>query len=136
VERLWQLLGGRTVLVSAEEHDRSLALTGHLPRIAAAAVARMAEEVVRPGGAGEHLAGGDLLEVTRLLANPPEGCDQALALNADRVAPHLREMAAELTAVAEKLEAAARAGADHDDDNGLAAWLETASRFRRRLEGE
>jgi prephenate dehydrogenase len=140
IERLWQLLGGRPVLVSAEQHDRCLALIGHLPVVTAAAMVRLAEPALRPGAGGEHLVGADYRDTTRVAAGAPEIWSEILARNADFIVPGLRQLAADLTVVAGHLEAAAGgdvaaadARAPHHD---LTAWLETAARLRHRLEGE
>ena len=53
LEEFWQSLGSVVVQMSPEEHDRALAMTSHLPHVAAAALAHdRAGEIFPPGGHG------------------------------------------------------------------------------------
>lgn len=140
VERLWQLLGGRTVIVSAEEHDRCVALTSHLPVVTAAALARVGQPALQPGSAGEHLVDSGLLATGRGVAAAPKLWAEILARNADRIAPGLRHLVDDLTVVAANLEALSgqetTVAGGGPSQQELATWLENAVGIRRRLEGE
>ncbi len=62
VAHFWQALGSVVVRMSPEEHDRALAITSHLPHVAAAALATTVPEHLF------RLAGAGLLDTSRLAA--------------------------------------------------------------------
>jgi prephenate dehydrogenase len=61
----WQALGARVKVMAPEEHDRALALTSHLPHLAAAALAG-----ILPAGLHELTATG-FRDTTRVAAGDP-----------------------------------------------------------------
>lgn len=81
VERFWQSLGARTLRMSADEHDRSLARTSHLPHaVAAALVASLGQRDFPFAATGfrdtTRVASGDPeLWTAILLANAPAALD-------------------------------------------------------------
>ena len=72
LESFWQGLGSVVVQMSAEEHDRALAVTSHLPHMAAAALANTVPENYF------RLAGSGLLDSARLASGDPEIWQQIL----------------------------------------------------------
>ncbi len=100
VEQLVVTLGARPIRMSAEDHDRAVALVSHSPRLAASALTVLAAReraLVAAGPAFERLlrgAGGDA-RVWR----------DVLESNADEVARSLRAVMAQLEACAAELEA-------------------------------
>ena len=50
LEAFWSSLGSMVVQMSAQEHDKALALTSHLPHVAAAALATLVPEKLFPLG--------------------------------------------------------------------------------------
>lgn len=97
LEHFWQALGSVVVRMSAEEHDRALALTSHLPHIAAAALAATVPEHLF------RLAGTGLLDTSRLAAGDVELWKQILMLNRDNVVSALEHYGAQLRAVHQAL---------------------------------
>jgi len=92
MEEFWQDLGSMVVQMSAEEHDRALAVTSHLPHLAAAALsATIPERLFRLTGTG-------LRDTTRLASSDPELRLQILAANRDYVLSALEQYGAKLTA--------------------------------------
>jgi prephenate dehydrogenase len=65
VRAFWEALGARVEVMGAEEHDRALALTSHLPHLAAAALA----DVVPPDLLGLTATG--FHDTTRLASGDP-----------------------------------------------------------------
>ncbi|MEN1678741.1 MAG: prephenate dehydrogenase/arogenate dehydrogenase family protein [Planctomycetota bacterium] len=63
--RFWRSLGGETLSLSPAEHDRLLALTSHLPHVAAAALAGVTPAEALP------LTGGGWQDTTRVAAGDP-----------------------------------------------------------------
>lgn len=87
-------LGARPVLVSAEEHDRVLALTSHLPYVLAVALTEVAQET---GGAtatalAPFVAGG-FRDATRLALQDPSMSLDMTATNATELGKVLAKVA-------------------------------------------
>ena len=96
------LAGGAPVQLAPDSHDAAVALISHLPQVAASALAAQL-----PSGPPEAvaLAGPGLQDSTRIAASDPALWREVLGLNAAVVAPLVRGLAADLSAVAEALEA-------------------------------
>lgn len=117
VGTLWAALGARPVVVSAEEHDRVVAVTNHVPYLAAIALARVADAI--PGA--ERMVGRGMEEALRLAGSAPEALATAVAENsfAPAVARVLADELRRLADLAESdpgafVEAAAEARAARD----------------------
>ena len=96
LEEFWQSLGSVVVKLTPEEHDTALALTSHLPHVAAAALAlAVPEKYFRLTGAG-------LLDATRVAASDPELWRQILSLNRDNVLAALEQFGAKLSCAARR----------------------------------
>jgi prephenate dehydrogenase len=65
-EYFWTLLGSRVGFMSPDEHDRTVALTSHLPHVVAAALAGMLDP------AQNGFAASGFRDTTRLAAGDPE----------------------------------------------------------------
>jgi prephenate dehydrogenase len=91
-------IGARPVVTGAEEHDRRVAFTSHLPQLASTALAAML-------GAQEHLerleeiAGPGLRDMTRLALSPFEIWQDILETNSEAVRAALDAYIRELEAV-------------------------------------
>jgi prephenate dehydrogenase len=131
-EALWLVLGAVPVALSAEEHDRRLALTGHLPFVTAAALAGLAAHSIAPESHADFLLGPTFLDATRAAGGPAPRWSAIVAANGDQVAAAARALARSLGVVADLLDSdpATPAGARQ---NALAAWAEPGAAFRRRL---
>ncbi|MEE8451376.1 MAG: prephenate dehydrogenase [Thermoguttaceae bacterium] len=93
VEEFWEALGSVVIKMSAEEHDQSLALTSHLPHLAASALATtVPERLFRLSGAG-------LLDTTRLAAGNATLWRQIIMLNRDNALAALEQYGAKLSAL-------------------------------------
>jgi len=93
LERFWEGLGSVVVQMSAEEHDRAVAMTSHLPHVVAAALAAAVPENLF------RLSGTGILDSTRLAAGDPVLWGQILALNRQHVLSALEKYGAELAAL-------------------------------------
>lgn len=117
---LWSSVGGRTAEMSADEHDRLLAWTSHLPQAVASAVgAALAEQ----GIARAQLGPGGR-DVTRLAASSPDLWRDILADNAANVAAALAAVERHLAALREAVEAG--------DVEKIRAWLEAGRAWSER----
>jgi prephenate dehydrogenase len=92
--------GARVLLMTADEHDDALALTSHLPQIAASALASLLgtadEYVLRTAGAG-------LRDMTRVAASDSRLWTEIAAANAGPLAAALDAFSARLTGVSAAL---------------------------------
>ena len=110
--------GAEPVVMTADEHDRAVALVSHLPQVAASAVAA---RLLAGGGGSPGLAGPGLQDTTRIAGSDPAMWVQVLRGNAPYVAPLVRALAADLTALAAALEDVAAGGSDSDASAPLSA---------------
>ncbi|MEW9531404.1 prephenate dehydrogenase [Microbispora sp. NPDC049125] len=100
VVELIGMCGGNPVRVSAQEHDRAVAIVSHAPHVTAAAVAaRLAEASETALG----LSGQGVRDVTRIAASDPALWMGILSGNAIPVAEVIEAVVADLSAVARSL---------------------------------
>ncbi len=118
---LWRDLGARPIVLDAEEHDRIVAGTSHLPYLAAIALVRLLAEEEAP----ERLAGRGLVDATRHAGFDPDVMASVAAGN-----PALPTLARQL---AEQL--SSLADLSQSDPAGLAAVARDARQQRDRLVG-
>ena len=117
---LWTSVGGTLVEMDADEHDRLLAWTSHLPQVVSSALAAalaergIARSALGPGGR----------DVTRLAASSPKMWRDILADNAGAVAEAIGAVERQLAAV--------RAAIESGDAGGIRAWLEGGSAWGAR----
>jgi prephenate dehydrogenase len=100
VEELLQLVGAKSVHLSLEAHDRAVAYTSHAPQLVASALSVLAKR------AGALPAAGPAYRATTRSAGGAELMwHDIFAANADELSVVLRQLASELEAVAQGLEA-------------------------------
>lgn len=80
--------GARAVRVSAEEHDRAVALTSHLPQVLSTALAA----VIGERGGLERFAGSGLKTFLRLAESDAAVWMPVLTANRENITPHLDEL--------------------------------------------
>ncbi len=97
--RLWEGLGSKVVEMTPERHDELLALSSHVPHIAAAAVAATTPEEALP------LTATGWADTTRVAAGSPPLWRDILLANPQPIAGALRRLGQELEAYAAALEA-------------------------------
>ena len=85
VTAFWQSLGSIVHRLDVESHDRALAMTSHLPHVAAAALASLLTEDLRP------LAATGFRDTTRVAAGDPDLWVSILLSNAGAIAGSLDE---------------------------------------------
>ena len=108
VTELARACGAQPVTMSAEEHDRYVALVSHVPHIVAAAMSARLEHAPP---AALAIAGQGLRDITRIAASDVALWTQILAANAGHAREVLAAMAQELATAATAL-AGAAAGDD------------------------
>lgn len=105
VRELAEECGAEPLVMTPEEHDRAVAISSHLPQVAASALAARLldadDESVRVSGPG-------LQDTTRIAASEPDLWTDVLTANAAQVAPIVALLAADLRRTAEALATLAR----------------------------
>ncbi|MBN9120606.1 MAG: prephenate dehydrogenase/arogenate dehydrogenase family protein [Planctomycetes bacterium] len=119
VGRFWEALGSRVVLMNADEHDKVLAVTSHLPHAVASAVAGSTPKEWL------NLTAGGFRDVTRIAAGDPQLWAAIFEANRDATLAALDYFAARLSAFRTMLEAGDRAG--------LVQWLTEGKQVRDAL---
>ncbi|MFM8272017.1 MAG: prephenate dehydrogenase [Gemmata sp.] len=119
VGRFWEALGSRVTLMNADEHDRVLAVTSHLPHaVASAAAGATPEEWLR-------LSAGGFRDVTRIAAGDPALWAAIFLANRDAVLAAVDSFSERLSAFRTLLDAGDRAG--------LMQWLTEGKQVRDAL---
>jgi prephenate dehydrogenase len=123
VAAFWrEVVGARTVEIEAGEHDAAVALSSHLPQVAASLLANFlatrlpADAALGPGAR----------DTTRLAGSSPALWTEILLLNRDRILEALRNVEEPLG----ELERALEVG----DARALEAWLGRAAAWRRGID--
>ena len=119
VGRFWEALGSRVVLMSAEEHDKALAVTSHLPHAVASAVACATDPALLP------LTAGGFRDVTRVAAGDPRLWAAIFEANRAATLAALAAFTDELEQFRTRLAAGDRAGVE--------AWLTEGKQVRDAL---
>jgi cyclohexadieny/prephenate dehydrogenase len=122
VERIvqfWQSLGSTVVKMSAEDHDRALAVTSHLPHAVAAAVAGATSFDLL------SLTASGFRDVTRIAAGDPRMWAEIFLANREAVLPALSAFANRLSEFQKLIESG--------DGAGLVRWLSEAKQVRDAL---
>jgi prephenate dehydrogenase len=117
---LWTGVGGVVTEIDADEHDRRLAWTSHLPQVVSSALAAALAE---QGIARRDLGPGGR-DVTRLAASSPEMWRDILADNAAAVAEAVHAVEGRLAAL--------RIAIESGDAEGISAWLTDANAWGAR----
>lgn len=128
VEALVGALGGRSIRVEAEVHDRALAETSHLPWLVAAALARRARKAPFDPAA---LSGPGLRDSTRLAGSSPDLVSGFVRTNWR----HLRAAAAGFQRELELLVTAIEDALEGEDPRALAALVEDVRAARAAIGG-
>lgn len=113
---LWTDLGARVLRMTAEEHDRALAATSHLPHLVAAALAAATPDELL------DLTAGGWADSTRIAAGDPELWRQIFASNRGPLRAALARFEDRLAALRESIE--------RPDDRALLEILATAKERR------
>ena len=96
----WDSLGARVEVMDAEEHDREVALTSHLPQTLATALANALRSAAVPR---ERLGPGGR-DMTRLAASSPHVWSDILLTNADHLQQPIADVIAGLQEISVALE--------------------------------
>lgn len=118
VEAVIRLLGASPVNLSADDHDRAVALVSHAPQLVSTLMARRLS-----GAANEdiELAGQGVRDVTRIAASDPDLWVQILGANASAVRSVLADLAADLQRLLHALDDVEAPGARRELAETLAA---------------
>ena len=92
LESFWQRQGSIVIRLAPQDHDRGLAVTSHVPHVAAAALANALPESLF------RLAGSGIIDSTRLAAGDPSLWRQILIQNRGNVLNALEQYGGQLSA--------------------------------------
>ena len=129
IEDLVLDLGAVPVIMTAEQHDSSVALVSHVPQVIASLLAR---RLISGTESALSLSGQGLRDTSRIASSDPELWVQILGANADAVVEVLRDFRADLDQAIEVLGAPAVPGARR----GLAELLAGGNRGVARIPGK
>jgi prephenate dehydrogenase len=96
-----EAMGARAFPIDADSHDRTLALTSHLPQVVVSALAALLSE----RAVTADLAGSGLASTLRLAGSPWEIWEPILKANGTAIGAALRELAGRLEGLADDVEA-------------------------------
>lgn len=122
VVEFWRALGSRVIQMNAAEHDSALALTSHLPHVAAAALASLLQPDQR------ELAASGFRDTTRIAAGDADLWVPILLANAEPVLKQLTAFSQVLGEFSSALHSR--------DERSLRHWLETGRLNRQALDAE
>ncbi len=118
-------LGAEVIVLSAEDHDRLVAVVSHVPHLVAATLMNAAAAGAEQDGALLRLAAGGFRDMTRVAAGHPGIWPDICAENAGPIVGALDALLGELALMRDRV-----AGQDRD---GLLGVLQHASAARRNL---
>jgi len=101
VEKLALDLGATTIRLSAEEHDRAVALISHTPQVVSSL---LASRLADADDFDLALAGQGVRDTTRIAASDPKLWLQILSMNSHQLLPVLKDFQGELADVVSALE--------------------------------
>ena len=103
---LWliETLGASPVAMSAQRHDRAVALVSHLPQVTASL---LAAQLLNAESELLDLAGAGLRDTTRIAASSPALWDEILSSNSSELLPLLINLQSDLGAFIARLDASA-----------------------------
>lgn len=125
LQRILAEIGARPQAIDAEEHDRAMATTSHLPHVIANVLAREVEQTLGEGGERLPEVGPSLRDATRVAGANPAIWEDIFLANRAAVADAAAAAAASLSEAAEVL----RSGSAED----VSAWHGAAGQARSRL---
>ena len=125
LQRLLADLGARPQAIDADEHDRMMATTSHLPHLVANVLAQQAASGLTGGEDRLPEVGPSLRDATRVAGANPEIWHDIFLANRDPLAEAADDASRRLAEAA----ALIRSG----DPRALASWHEQAAEARRRL---
>jgi len=124
-QSLAQRIGARPLIVEAEQHDRLLATTSHLPYLLAVTLMRVANERAQTDTELFTLAASGFRDTSRLAASDPTMMLDILMTNRANLAAALRASARQLDGLADAL--------TDGNEADLRAMLASAATTRREL---
>lgn len=121
VEDLVTSLGASPVLMTAQEHDRSVALVSHLPRVLASALVRLAGEDPQ----ALNVSAGSFRDLTRVAASGSDWWTDVLFRNSSQVESTITSLQALLSQISSLLA--------QGDQAGIAQFLRDTSETRSHI---
>ena len=124
---IWRELGAAVVAVSADDHDRLVALASHIPHIVAGSLMNEASLAAQEDAVLLQLAAGGFRDMTRIAAGDPTIWPDILFQNRDAITAALLSLEERLATIRQALATGER--------STIEAGLLSASIARRQLPG-
>lgn len=124
VRRFWQTLGAKTEILPAGAHDRILAVTSHLPQMAAYALMNASASLLPPAKIA-GMSGGGFRDTTRIAASPAGMWLDIALSNRHPLLRGLNLLRREL----QRIETALK----KNDGNSLLRYFSKAANLRRKI---
>ncbi len=121
----WEMLGARVVVLSAGDHDKTVALTSHLPHLVASALVSFLSRCDGADSFFRGVYGRGLLDTTRIAQGDPAMWSGIVLANSGAVSDALENFSSELAV----LQGLVRSG----DRDGLVRYLEKGKSFREKI---
>lgn len=118
-----EAIGARPLVMSAKEHDVSVASASHLPQLAAVALVAAAKKASSAQPHVRHLTAGGFRDMTRIASSPFETWKDILDLNGEAVLQSIAYLKHSLLQVERSLK----------NGHSLVAFFESAAHFRDSL---
>ncbi len=100
ITQLWEALGSKVVTIDANAHDQWVACTSHIPHVTASALVQLIDQ---PTEAAPFIGNG-FKDTTRVAGGRPEIWRDICLTNPNAIAQGLRNLSAQLNAVADAIE--------------------------------
>lgn len=105
IKALVKGLGATPLILTAEEHDRLIALTSHLPYVISLALVRLAARHTDQSGNVWNLMGGSFRSATRVAASAPDLTLDMFLTNRKTIPPAIDELIAQLATIRKIIDA-------------------------------
>ncbi len=125
VKALWHYLGATAVILKSQDHDKTLAVTSHLPHVAAYALAKTVGESL-PLAKLRSFSFSSLRDTTRISKSPVPMWRDIFLENKDEVIPLAKKLLKNISQLIQLLE--------NRDDKALSSYLEKGQQLRTHLD--
>jgi len=123
VRRMWEGIGGRVFIMNPKDHDRTIAMTSHLPHLVAA---MLVNAVRRDGGKSWRFCGTGFKDTTRIAAGSEDIWHDILKSNRKFILSELKDFGKSLGKVSAMI--------SKNDFSGLKSFLAANREERQKFE--
>ena len=123
VQKFWESLGSKVQIMTAEEHDYTLAVTSHLPHLSAFSIFHTAQGLeAETGNPVVEFSAGTFRDFTRVARSNPDMWRDIFMLNKTALTDVFRRFVTDMEVLLEAVEAG--------DENKIKAFISESRRLR------